>query len=266
MQAVILAAGQGTRLAPFTDRSPKCMVEVQGIPLLQYQIEALDAAGVLKTVIVVGHRASQVRKYFGTRFGRVAISYVENRLFDRTNNLYSLWLALQEITGDILLLEGDLLFEPELLTELLETRYENVAVVDRFQPFMNGTVIAVRGDTAEAMVLKKDQGEGFPYGAVVKTVNIYKFQHETTRTLMRFLERYVAQGLTDDYYEIVISRAIEQGSMRLDVLRTEDRAWTEIDTPQDLADAERMRCWPAGAIGTRMAQSAGVESREAHRG
>ena len=244
MQAVILAAGEGTRLRPLTDYRPKCLVEVQGKPLLQYQLEALASAGLRECIVVVGHRAAQVRNHFGRHFRGLSITYVENEIYARTNNIYSLWLARREITQDMLLLEGDLIFEPELLVDLLELRCENAAVVDRFQPFMNGTVIMARGDVADAMVLKRDQSHGFDYRTALKTVNIYKFCRRTVGQLMPALGEYVLQGLTDHYYEMAISEAVADGTMRLNVLRTGAHPWAEVDTPEDLADAERMRNWP----------------------
>ena len=251
MQAVILAAGQGIRLRPLTDDCPKCLVEVHGKPILRYQLEALCDAGVRKCVIVVGYRAAQVRASFGTRFRDLSITYVENEIFDSTNNIYSLWLARREITEDLLLLEGDLIFEPELLMDLIDAPYENVAVVDRFQPPMNGTVILARGDVASAMVLKTDQPRGFDYGPALKTVNIYKFSHRAVSgELMPALGDYVSQGRTDHYYEMAIARAVAEGAIRLHVLRTGPRAWAEIDTQDDLVDAERMRFGlPAGLGG-----------------
>ena len=246
MQAVILAAGQGTRLRPLTDRCPKCLVEVQGKPILQRQLEALSDAGLRECVIVVGYRAAQVRDFFGSRFRNLAITYVENEIFDSTNNIYSLWLARGQITEDLLLLEGDLVFEPGLLIDLLEVPNRNAAVVDRFQPFMNGTVIVAHGDRATAMVLGRDQPRGFDYESALKTVNIYKFSRRAVRDeLMSILGDYVSQGLTDRYYEMAISRAISNGSLALHVVPTGTRAWAEVDTQEDLADAEALRFWPA---------------------
>ena len=252
MQAVILAAGQGIRLRPLTDHCPKCLVEVQGKPILQYQLEALCDAGVRECVIVVGYRAMQVRNSFGTRFRDLSITYVENELFDRTNNIYSLWLARREITESLLLLEGDLIFEPELLMDLLQVPYENTAVVDRFQPFMSGTVILAHDDTASAMVLKLDQSPGFDYRSALKTVNIYKFSHQAFNDeLMPALSDYVAQGLTHHYYEMAIAHAIAEGTLRLHVLHTGPRAWTEVDTAEDLVDAQRMRLGPGLSLDAR---------------
>ena len=250
MQSIILAAGQGTRLRPLTDSCPKCLVEVRGKPILEYQLEALCEAGIRECIIVVGHRATQVRNAFGTRFRDLSIRYVDNGIFDRTNNIYSLWLARREITEDILLLEGDLVFEPDLLTDLRENPWENVAVVDRYQSFMNGTIIQANGDRASAMVLKQDQSPGFDYGSALKTVNIYKFSRQAvSNELMPALGAYISQGLTDHYYEMAISRAIADDAMRLHVLHVRSRAWAEIDTEEDLADAERMHFAPTLRLG-----------------
>jgi choline kinase len=244
MQAIILVAGQGSRLRPLTDYCPKCLVKVQGKSILQYQLEALSAAGFRECVIVVGHLAALVRNTIGPRYRNLSITYVENEIYDRTNNIYSLWLARTKITDDVLLLEGDLVFEPALLTDLLNAPCENAAVVDRFQPFMNGTVILARGHVADAMVLKRDQPLGFDYRAALKTVNIYKFSYEAINdNLMPALGAYIADGATGDYYERAIADLISNKTMRMDVVRTGLRAWAEIDTVEELADAERMRSW-----------------------
>ena len=245
MQAIILAAGQGSRLRPLTDHCPKCLVQVHGKPMLQHQLEALCDAGIRECVIVVGHRGQQVRDTFGPRFRSLRITYVENKFFEVTNNIYSLWLARHEINDDMLLLEADVIFEPELLSDLIDLRCENAAVVDRFQSPMNGTVILARGDRASEMVLKVDQPRGFDYAPALKTVNIYKFSHRTVkRDLMPALGEYISQGLTGSYYEMAISHSVAEGTMQLKVLRTGRRAWAEVDTLEDLMDAEKMHFWP----------------------
>jgi choline kinase len=250
MQAVILVAGQGSRLRPLTDHRPKCLVELHGRSLMAYQLEALYGAGIRDCVIVVGHLADRVRDEIGTRYRDMAISYVENPFYDRTNNIYSLWLARGAIRDDVLLLEGDLIYDAALLTDLIDAPCDNAAVVDLFQPFMNGTVIltgpdGARSDRADAMVLKRDQGEGFDFGPALKTVNIYKFSYDAmAEVLMPALGECIAQGLTDDYYEGAIAQAVENGNLRLSVVRTGQRQWAEIDTAEDLADARRMRFAP----------------------
>ena len=241
MQAIVLAAGQGTRLRPLTDHQPKCLVEVKGKPLLQYQLEAISDAGIRECIIVIGYRGVQVREAFGSRFRGLSITYVENKLFDRTNNIYSLWLAGREINDDLLLMEGDLTFEPALLADLLVVPYKNAAVVDNFQSSMDGTVVLAHGDRVSAMVLKFDQSPSFDYERALKTVNIYKFSAQTmSDVLMPALGDYVSRGLTNHYYEVAISRAIEEGILILHISRTGLRTWAEVDTEDDLRKAESM--------------------------
>ena len=178
MKAIILAAGMGTRLRPITSSLPKCLVQVNSKPILEHQLDALSLAGVRDIVLVVGHLARLLSAKYGTSYGSMNNQYVENRLYASTNNIYSLWLARQHLDGQMLLLEGDLVFEPELLQRLSQTSEPDVAVVERFQPPMDGTVIQTKGCWASKMVLKAYQGNDFDYGSALKTVNIYKFSHE----------------------------------------------------------------------------------------
>jgi choline kinase len=130
--------------------------------------------------------------------------------------------------------------DEELLTDLLRASGENVAVVDRFLPFMNGTAILADGDSARAVVRSLD------LSATLKTVNIYKFSFEAFEDMsMPAIEDNVLRGMTDDYHEMVISNAVADGSTALDAMRTGIRAWAEIDTMEELADAERLDYWTA---------------------
>ncbi len=241
MKAVILAAGAGTRLQPLTDNTPKCLVEVQGKPLLQYELEALDRAGVRHCVLVVGYLSEQVQRQFGHKFGNVQLSYVINERFQETNNLYSLWLAREHLDADVLLLEGDLLFEEELLADLRGTSHPDVAVVDKFQDFMNGTAILAKGNLTASMLLKADQSAEFRYQDALKTVNIYKLCRHTIRTqVLPSLDEFVASGQNDQFYEAVFAQLIRRGQLQLAVHFTGPRQWIEIDTIEDLHEAERL--------------------------
>jgi choline kinase len=239
MKAVILAAGSGVRLRPLTNNLPKCLVEVHGKSMLAHQLEALARAGIDSCVLVIGYLATQIRERFGNRYVGVDLSYVENERYAVTNNIYSLWLAREALNDDIILIEGDLVFEPELLDDLVRRHDPDIAVVDRFDPSMDGTVILANGDVAEAMVLKVQQGTDFNYGPALKTVNIYKLSRNTMRNLViPELSRYLIAGRIDQYYEAVFSDLIKRGSLKLSVLKTK-RRWAEVDTPEDLDAAGR---------------------------
>ena len=247
MKAIILAAGMGTRLHPLTEATPKSLVEVCGRPMLHHQLESLRRAGISECVLVVGYRADQIRSQIGTDFQGMSISYVNNEIYHRTNNLYSLWLARQQIAGlsdfdgETLLLEGDLIFEYELLSALVNRSARDVAIVDRFQSHMDGTVIQARHGVAQAMILKSDQGIDFDYSTAFKTVNIYKFSPYTWRNLLiPELSRYVAEGKTDRYYEAVISDLIAQSRFQMSILEAAPIKWGEVDSVEDLALAEEL--------------------------
>ena len=255
MKAVVLVAGQGTRLLPLTEHLPKCLVPLYGKPLLRHTLDSLEWAGVQHCVLVVGYLGQQIQERIGDRSGNLRVSYVENPWFQETNNLYSLWLARQEGEDDILLLEGDLLFESALLADLLQAPSPDVAVVDRFQPPMDGTVILAQDGAATSMVLKTEQGDGFDYRAALKTVNIYKLSRAAMgRRVLPLLDRYVQQGRTGFFYEAVLAELVARGELRLATLLTETRRWAEIDTVEDLRQAERLFSrsvvdYPSAAVG-----------------
>ncbi len=251
MKAVILAAGMGTRLRPITWSVPKCLVPVNSKPILEHQFEALLLAGIRDVILVVGHLAKMLSNKYGTSYGGMNIHYVENRLYDRTNNIYSLWLAREYLNSQVLLLEGDLVFEPELLQRLTQTPEPDVAIVERFQPYMDGTVILSNGPRANGpranglwasrMVLKACQGDDFDYASAFKTVNIYKLSQEVLQDqIVPELDSYVAQQRYDHYYEAVFADLISRDAMRLAVLCAAPNRWAEVDTLDDLQAAEKL--------------------------
>ncbi len=241
MKAVILAAGKGTRLRPLTNTVPKCLVEVCGKPILQYEMEALEHAGVEHCVVVVGHLGESVTNRVGPQFGRMSVSYVANQDYWRTNNLYSLWLARRQLDDDTVLLDGDLLFEPALIDDLVRLRYEDVAVVDVFQPFMNGSVILAEDGLATSLVLGAEQSPDFCYDRALKTVNIYKLSQSTLRDcFLPRLDWWVAQGRTDQFYEAALAGLIDDGDVQLGVHLAGRRLWMEVDTREDLRNAEKL--------------------------
>ena len=241
MKGLILSAGMGTRLQPLTRTQPKCMVRVAGRPMMEYQLDSLRNAGVKDCVIVVGYMAGSVRGYFGDNYRGLDLSYVENTVYDQTNNLYSLWLARAEFDDDILLLESDLVFDDRLVSQLVLMDEPNVAVVDRYQPTMDGTVILADRGEAVSMVLKADQGPGFDYSRALKTVNIYRLSRESlAKTIVPEMESFLAKGQSGQYYEAVFSSLIASGRMEMAVMNTGINRWAEVDTLDDLRDAEKM--------------------------
>jgi choline kinase len=241
MKAVILTAGQGTRLRPMTADFPKCLIPVNGKPIIQYQLECIEKNGIGECIIVVGFKGEMVERHLGSQFGNTKLIYIKNDWFKETNNIYSLWLARHHLLEDIILLEGDVLFKPHLLEEIQRNPHPNLAVVDKFQSPMNGTIISANSGFATDMILKINQPVDFDYRDALKTVNIYTFSRATLQDhLLPALEVLVSEGQTDQFYERAIAQLIAQGDLLLATHLIGNGNWAEIDELEDLRKAEEI--------------------------
>lgn len=203
----------------------------------------LEQAGIAKATIVVGYLEQVIRDAVGERFGAMEIEYVSNPDFATTNNLYSLFLAKPVLDDDILLIEADLLFDDALFRSLLASPGEDVAVVDKYGPGMDGTVVLTKtadDPAAERFVLKRDQGPGFDYASAWKTVNVYKLSKAFMLDgFFPEAARWVSEKRTDQYYEAVIAALVDKGRP-LAVFRMNGLRWSEVDDTDDLARAEKV--------------------------
>lgn len=242
MQAVILAAGMGKRLKALTADNTKCMVKVNGISLIERALAQLEELHLERIVLVVGYRGQQLREYVDSLGTTTPIEYVENPVYDRTNNIYSLYLAADYLErDDTLLLESDLIFEPGVLRELVDDPRPTLALVDKYESWMDGTVVKIdEDDDIVAFVPgRKFRFEDIP--EYYKTVNIYKFSKEFSSThYVPFLEAYVKALGENEYYEQVLRVVMHLGDSELKAKRLTGQKWYEIDDLQDLDIAESM--------------------------
>ena len=140
----MLAAGMGKRLGRYTQNATKCMVPVNGKTLIEYCIEALLKAGIRTMIIVIGYKGDALKKFLDGKYPEMRITWIENPVYDKTNNIYSLFLASSELEkDDTILLESDLIFDPAIIGELIENPEPNLAVVSHFEPWMDGTVTLI---------------------------------------------------------------------------------------------------------------------------
>jgi histidinol-phosphate/aromatic aminotransferase/cobyric acid decarboxylase-like protein/choline kinase len=236
MQAVILAAGVGKRLGHLTKTSTKCMVELNGRKLIDYMFEALVEAGVGRAVMVVGHGADEVRRFLGSTFRGVAVTYVENPVYAKTNNIYSLYLAKNYMEeDDTLLLESDIIFDRSLLKEVRAHEAENLAVVAKFQSWMDGTVATMDAEDNITSFIPKKKLDWADLGKYYKTVNIYKLSRTFCRShFLPFLGTYIEAKGVNEYYEEVLKILTFIDSGALKAFEMGDRLWYEIDDIQDM--------------------------------
>ena len=250
MQGLILAAGMGKRLKELTQDNTKCMVKVNGVRLIDRVLGQLSKLGLKRTVIVTGYKGKELRKHIGRKWEGMKIDYVDNPIYDRTNNIYSLALAADEmVKDDTLLLESDLIFEDSIFKKVLDDPNPNVAVVDAFQSWMDGTCVTIDEDNRiKRFVPKKD----FVYEEIpsyYKTVNIYKFSKQFSRDdYVPFLKAYSKALGDNEYYEQVLRVVTLLDKPLMYALPLSGEKWYEIDDIQDLDIAESMFCPPEDQI------------------
>jgi histidinol-phosphate/aromatic aminotransferase/cobyric acid decarboxylase-like protein/GTP:adenosylcobinamide-phosphate guanylyltransferase len=241
-RALILAAGLGQRMRPLTSGVPKCLVEVNGVPILFRSLRVLASAGVTQAIIVVGHEAAQVRRRVGHTFAGIDIEYVDAPSFDTTNNIRSLWDARQCCDEDILLVEGDVVFDREVVMRLREQIGSSMAVAPNNADFSGTVVHHDDHGLVTAFILGADLDGSLNGHDAQKTVNIYLLRAEALRTkILPELCRQVESGNVQSYYEAVFRDLVADGSLP-DLVAVDVSAsrWAEIDDYRDLEIAEFM--------------------------
>lgn len=147
MQAIILAAGMGKRLGELTKNNTKCMVEVGGVRLIERALRILDRKKLSRIILVVGYQHKNLVSFVDSLCLKTPVEYIVNDVYHKTNNIFSLSLAKdQMMQEDTLLLESDLIFEENLIDMLLEDDRDTLALVDKFENWMDGTCIVVDQD------------------------------------------------------------------------------------------------------------------------
>ena len=240
MQAVILAAGMGRRLKKLTENQSKCMVPVNGVPMIERMLRQLDRYGLEQIILVTGHKGEQLRAFVTALSIHTPVVFLENPVYDTTNNIYSLYLAKDYLLkDDTLLLESDLIFEQELLTQIINDPYPTLALVAPIESWMDGTVVLLDEQDNITKFLTRKDFRFCDIHSYYKTVNIYKFSREFSVThYVPFLEAYSKALGNNEYYEQVLKVISLLDDHDLKASRVENGFWYEIDDEQDLDIAE----------------------------
>lgn len=236
MQAIILAAGMGKRLKELSRDAAKCMVEVNGITLIQRTLDQLDDLGLSRIIVVAGHKGEKLKAFIRTLGIHTPIVYVDNDIFYKTNNIYSLYLAREYLAAeDTLLLECDIIFEPAALRRLLTDPYPNLVLVDRYASWMDGTMVTLDENRNILRFVSKKEFSYEERDQYYKTVNIYKFSREfSCSCYIPFLEAYCKALGNNEYYEQVLKVITLLDDYQIRAALLEGERWYEIDDVQDL--------------------------------
>lgn len=242
MQAIILAAGMGKRLGELTKNNTKCMVEVDGVRLIERALRILERKNLNRIILVVGYQHENLMTFVNSLGIQTKIEFIINGVYDKTNNIFSLSLAKEQmIEDDTLLLESDLIFEERLIDMLLEDKRDSLALVDKFESWMDGTCIVVDQDDnitdfIPGKLLQYREKEQY-----YKTVNIYKFGADFSKNVyVPFLEAYAKVMGNNEYYEAVIKLILLLDKNTMKAKRLQGELWYEIDDIQDLDIAQTL--------------------------
>lgn len=234
MKAVILAAGQGTRIRSVHGEHPKCLIEVDGSTILDHQLEALSMAGINEIAIVVGYEKEQIISYVRTKsLINQRIHFIDNPAFAITNNIYSLWLALDWLRGDsFVVLNADVIFDPEILQSALRLYAPISMIVDPLWRDETMKVI-IEGDRVIGMSKKFSREE---FGGTY--IGITAFSKSIQNEFFRKMRKVIGSGRVDEFFNSAVQELANEGVL-VGFTSTDGLAWAEIDDPVDLSFARR---------------------------
>jgi choline kinase len=232
-RAVILAAGNGKRMGRLTLDRPKTMLDVEGRALIDRELDALAACGVLDVTIVVGYQHERLRNHLGSR-----VRFIENARYQETNSLYSLWLARETLDDGAVVMNSDILVSRRLMAKLIDAPVEDAVLVDRHSALAE-----------EEMKVKIWQGfaidfskELAPWDADGENVGILKFGRRGGRRLAEHLDAFIAAGAINAWAPRAFKAIAQEWPVR--AIATDGLPWTEIDFPEDLERARQMVSQP----------------------
>ena len=248
MQAIILAAGMGRRLGEYTKNQTKCMVPVNGVRLIDRVLGQLSKLQLQRVIIVTGYKGKELREHIeslplsSSKRKGLKVEFVENPIYDKTNNIYSLSLVKDQLQeDDTLLIESDLILSDRLFEMILENPYPNLALVAKYETWMDGTMVRIDADDNIVNFISKDAFDYNDVSSYYKTVNVYKFDKQFLREkYVPFLDAYTKAVGLNEYYENVLRIISLLSGHELKALPIGNEKWYEIDDKQDLDIAEAL--------------------------
>ena len=233
MKTVILAAGAGSRLKPLTDHMPKCLLKVGVKSILEMTIENLLATNNSEIIIVTGYLENKIREFIRERFRHLQITYIYNELYASTNNIYSLWLAKDEVLGnDMMMLDSDIVFDERIISKLQNSGYKNCLALKRHE--VHDEEIKVKTDAHGCVIeIGKEVNVSLAEG---ESIGIEIFGIEALTELYFILDRkVVTEKEVNQFYEAAFQ---ELSDNNLFIVDTTEYFCMEIDTEEDLKIAE----------------------------
>lgn len=230
MKAVILAAGLGSRLRPITDKVPKCMVPVNGIRIVDKQIDNLVRNGVKDIYVVSGYKADVLDGHLKSRYPFVTV--ISNERYAETNNMYSLYLSGSHVRGEeFLLMNADVYFDADIISGLLEGADCSKIACDRSQYLEESMKIALKGEKIAHISKKISEADHYAV-----SIDVYRISEADCRTLFAEVEDAILNRKDENSWtEVALDKIFEKANFQPYVI---DGRWFEIDNHEDLRRAE----------------------------
>ncbi len=238
MRAVIIAAGTGSRLGEYSKDKPKTLVEVSGTPILGYTLNSLIKEDITDIVIVTGYMGEKIKEFINKNYAnKLNVSYVHNDIYDKTNNIYSIYLAKNELVGsDFMLINSDVLFHEGILQALKRSEKRGVILSVDFTVKLGEEEMKVKieGDTI-VKISKKIP----PEEADGEYIGLTRIDKDFSRVFFESVERTIEEKGTGVFYEEAFQTMIDDGN-EIHYESTKGLPWIEIDTPEDLKVAQEV--------------------------
>jgi len=232
-KAIILNAGEGRRLRPLTKDKPKCLLRLNGMTILMHQVTNLAESGIEEIVFVLGYYSDMITKELEKECFDLSFRYIYNPFYHETNTVYSLWLAKDELTNDLLYLNGDVLFHKEVIKRIMSYKRETCLAVDKKVVGKEEVKVCIYDN-----IIKQIGKEINVRKANAEFVGIAKFSQRFNERLSKKLEEVVEEGRVNEFFEVAVERIL--GECKVIAVDVSDLPCIEIDTYRDLKKARKI--------------------------
>ncbi len=240
MKAIILCAGYGNRMSPLTNTTHKTLLKIGSETIIDRILNSLKNNNILKVVIVTGYLDQQLKSHINENHKNLVVEYIHNHRYRETNNIFSLALAFEQtlIDDDILLIESDLIYNENVLSQAINSSHENLALVSPYKIGMDGTLVQLSNQKIINIFPPYLHDENFSLFDKFKTLNIYKFSKEFCQKEFKKLLVHYARSVDDNcYYELILGIIIYMQRQDVFAEIIDNNDWFEVDDPNDLENA-----------------------------
>ena len=233
MKAIILSAGQGSRLGHLVDERPKCLIDFNGRTLLDRQLDTLESNGVQEAVVVTGFHDDRVEEALANRSGGPRVRTIFNPFYKVADNTGSLYMAREELAGDCLVWNGDTLVSNALMKRVVENERAGICVTIDRKPSYDDDDMKVVEDAGQLKAI----GKRLSAGVNAESIGLLAFRAAGAERFRQAIEQALRtpEGTTIWYLRVIHHLAQSSDVWTLDISGEE---WGEVDFPPDV-DAAR---------------------------